>query len=178
VIDAIELDLIRDARAGDAEAFDALIGPLLQPGYSLALGMLHDREAAQDAVQEASLKAWRKLSQLRAGSEIRPWFLAIVANQCRTTLRGSWWRVLKVPIFAEREDPAAGLDAEAWRLRQLLRRLPPRDLALIVLYFYCDLPMAEVAASSGLTLEAAKSRLYRAVRRLRPLLEEDEVEQQ
>jgi DNA-directed RNA polymerase specialized sigma24 family protein len=106
VIDAIELDLIRDARAGDAEAFDALIGPLLQPGYSLALGMLHDREAAQDAVQEASLKAWRKLSQLRAGSEIRPWFLAIVANQCRTTLRGSWWRVLKVPIFAEREDPA------------------------------------------------------------------------
>ncbi len=44
--------------------------------------MLHDHEAAEDAVQEAAFKAWRKLSHLREGHEPRPWFLGIVANEC------------------------------------------------------------------------------------------------
>lgn len=57
--------------------------------------MLHDHQAAEDAVQEAAIKAWRKLDNLRDGSDMRPWFLAIVANECRNTRRSSWWSVVK-----------------------------------------------------------------------------------
>src|SRR4030081_3418925 len=72
------------ATEGDANAFAILIEPLLNPAYRLAAVMLADRGAAEDAVQEASIKAWRKLRQLRGdGGSLRSWFLSIVANECR-----------------------------------------------------------------------------------------------
>src|SRR5450759_233214 len=76
------------AAEGDAHAFAALIEPLLNPAYRLAAVMLADRSAAEDAVQEASIKAWRKLGQLRGDTgSLRPWFLSIVANECRMVRR-------------------------------------------------------------------------------------------
>src|ERR1700686_2070895 len=89
--------MIARAAQGDAHAFAALIDPLLNPASRLAAVMLADRSAAEDAVQEASIKAWRKLGQLRgdAGS-LRSWFLSIVANECRMVRRQRWWSVVKV----------------------------------------------------------------------------------
>src|SRR6267143_5917316 len=85
------------ASEGDVASFSALIEPLLDPAYRLAAVMLSDRAAAEDAVQEASVKAWRNLRKFR-GDEgaLRPWFLAIVANECRQTRRRRWWSVTKV----------------------------------------------------------------------------------
>jgi len=54
--------------------FEFLLEPVLEPGFRLACGMLHDPQAAEDAVQEAAFKAWRKLGQLRPGQSLRPWF--------------------------------------------------------------------------------------------------------
>src|ERR1700681_167112 len=89
-------DPVSRAKAGDRTAFDELVGPLVDQGFRLAFGMLHDREAAEDAVQEAAVRSWRKLANLRPGTDMRPWFLAIVANQCRTTARGRWWSVIRL----------------------------------------------------------------------------------
>src|SRR5438270_12904913 len=93
-----EADLIRRSQAGDRDAFDELVGPLIHHAFRLAFGMLHDRSAAEDAVQDAALLAWRKLKNLRAATPMRPWFLGIVANQCRTTARASWWSVLRFEL--------------------------------------------------------------------------------
>src|SRR2546427_12855327 len=99
------------ATGGDADAFALLIEPLLDPAYRLAAVMLSDRTAAEDAVQEGSIKAWRKLRQLRgdAGS-LRPWVLSIVANECRMTRRRHWWGVLKQadPQTPPSADPPSG----------------------------------------------------------------------
>src|SRR5437588_3994000 len=85
------------AASGDPDAFALLLEPLLNPAYRLAAVMLADRSAAEDAVQEASIKAWRKLGQLRGdASSLRPWFLSIVANECRMVRRQRWWSVVKV----------------------------------------------------------------------------------
>ena len=71
--------LMTRAAAGDANSFAALLGPLLDPAYRLAAVMLGDRSSAEDAVQEASIKAWRKLRQLRGSLEsMRPWFLSLL----------------------------------------------------------------------------------------------------
>src|SRR5438093_6069540 len=93
----VPMTLVQAAKQGDKVAFMSLLEPSLEPGYRLACGMLHDSQAAEDAVQEAAFKAWRRLGQLREGHELRPWFLGIVANECRTVRRSRWWSVLKWP---------------------------------------------------------------------------------
>src|SRR5712664_2809225 len=85
-----EEDLIRSARDGDGAAFADLLRPLYSSAFRVALALLHDRSEAEDAVQEAAVKAWRKLDTVRRGAPLRPWFLAIVANQSRSEMRRSW----------------------------------------------------------------------------------------
>src|SRR6266568_1860341 len=87
---AFGVDLVRQAQAGDDGAFAALLRPVVPAAYRLAGAMLHDPHAAEDIVQDASLKAWRKLDQLKAGREMQPWFLGIVANECRSLRRSRW----------------------------------------------------------------------------------------
>src|ERR1700687_3151381 len=99
----------RAARGGAEIAFTALLEPILEPGYRLACAMLHDPQAAEDAVQEAAFKAWRKLGRLRQGADMRPWFLGIVANECRTTRRSGWWA--RVSVLATDSLVEAGSDS-------------------------------------------------------------------
>src|ERR1700687_6309186 len=100
--------LMRRASAGHLYSFSVLIEPLLDPAYRLAAVMLDDRSSAEDAVQEASIKAWRKLRQLRGDAKsLRPWFLSIVANECRVAPRQRWWSVVKLP-----EIPSAASSPE------------------------------------------------------------------
>ena len=170
---AADPNLVRAAKGGDEAAFTSLLRPLLEPAYRLAAGMLQDRQLAEDAVQEAAVKAWRKLDQLREGTEMRPWFLGIVANECRTTRRGRWWGVLKMDpesrsVNAPDEAAVRGVD-----LRTALKRLRPEQRLVVVLYFYLDLPMEEVGTVLGLSAGGAKTRVYRAAKKLRPGLEMD-----
>ena len=133
--------------------------------------MLQDRQLAEDAVQEAAVSAWRKLHQLRTGARIEPWFLGIVANQCRTIRRASWWRVLKTDLVP---SPSSGPDdrlAEGADLRRALARLHPDQRLVVVLYYYLDLPFEEIAIITGASFAAVRGRLYRAVKSMRPELE-------
>src|SRR5260370_24595279 len=155
---AADEDMVRDAKRGDEAAFTSLLRPLLEPAYRLAAGMLHDRQLAEDAVQEAAVKAWRKIQQLQEGTEMRPWFLGIVANECRTTRRGRWWSVLK--IHAERRSTAAPDDAavRGIDLRNALKRLSPDRRLVVVLYFYLDLPLEEIATIAGASFASVPGR--------------------
>jgi len=67
--------------------FADLLKPLIEPGFRLALAMLHDAQAAEDAVQEASFTAWRKLGRMQDQGRLRSWFLGVVANKCRNARR-------------------------------------------------------------------------------------------
>src|ERR1700676_3608995 len=130
--------LMQSASAGDADSFAALIEPLLDPAYRLSAVMLADRSLAEDAVQEASIKAWRKLRQLRGDlSSLRPWFLSIVANECRMARRQRWWSVLKVAELPP-SDPPTELAGTSDLHRSLLKLTPEERLPL-VLHFYLDL---------------------------------------
>lgn len=166
-----DLKLIRQATAGSGEAFDALFGPLIEGAYRLALVMLRDPAEAEDAVQEAALRAWRKLPQLREATQVQAWFFAIVANQCRTVRRGRWWLTVRLPTLPERvvrmeEAAIRGVD-----MAEAFRRLSPEDRLALYLFFYVDLPLTEAAPVMGISVPAARSRIYRALKRLRPELE-------
>jgi len=150
--------------------FDALIGPHLDAGYRTALAILRNPDEAHDAVQESALKAWRKLHQLREGSPARPWFLAIVANHCRSERRKHWWSVVRVPEVerADQEFQTDNVDID-----RALATLPRDDRLALFLYFYLDLPLEEVGAVLGISPSGAKTRVYRAAKKLRPGLEMD-----
>ncbi len=168
MIDGSGLDLVDRARAGDKRAFEELLQPLIAPAACFAFGMVQDREEAEDVVQDAGLKAWRRLGNLREGAPFGPWFFGIVANQCRTSLRSRWRRVLRFgelfggdPVSAEAEF-LRGAD-----LRQALKALPRDQRAAILLHFYMDLPLDQVAVSLGISMAGVKSRINRGLRRLR-----------
>jgi RNA polymerase sigma-70 factor (ECF subfamily) len=151
--------------------FDALIGPHLDAAYRTALAILRDPDAAHDAVQEASLKAWRKLNQLRDGrASARPWFLAIVANQCRSERRRHWWSVIRV---ADVDATETDVERDSVDINRELAKLPREDRLALFLHFYLDLPMEEVGEVIGLSAAGAKTRVYRAAKKLRPGLELD-----
>jgi RNA polymerase sigma-70 factor (ECF subfamily) len=168
-----EPDHMARALAGDTASFELVIEPLLVPAYRLAAVMLADRGAAEDAVQEASLKAWRKLRQLRGNrGSLRPWFLSIVANECRMARRGRWFSVVKV---ADLPESSTDTDSPNSDLHRALLRLKAEERLPLVLHFYLDLPLDEVARTLGVSPAAAKSRIYRAAKRLRADLLDQEV---
>jgi RNA polymerase sigma-70 factor (ECF subfamily) len=148
--------------------FDTLVGPHLEAGYRTALAILRDPDEAHDAVQEAAFKAWRNLGRLHKATSARAWFLAIVANQCRSVRRTQWWSVIRLPwIESEQRDP----DTDSTDIKHALGRLPAEDRLALFLHFYLDLPMDEVGSVLGLSSAGAKTRVYRAAKKLRPDLE-------
>ena len=167
---------IRDAVGGDARAYDSLLGPLLDPAYRLATVVLRDRVEAEDAVQEAALKAWSRLHQFRgAGDQFRAWFLGIVMNECRMARRRPFWSVLRLGSVATYGGSAEDVAIRDTDLARALARLGADDRAALFAHFYLDLPLEESARLLGLSVGAAKSRIYRAARRLRPGIELREV---
>ena len=168
-------DLISSARIGDKLAFEKLLQPHIASAAKLAYAMLLDRTEAEDVVQEAALSAWRRLENVRDGEDFKPWFLGIVANRCRTVRRGSWWSVVRMagaPMTyypSPEERLVRGAD-----LRSALAALSADQRAAILLHFYLDLPLQDVARALEISVVGVKSRINRALKRLRPVLRADE----
>jgi RNA polymerase sigma-70 factor, ECF subfamily len=160
---ARSIEVVREReQAGD---FESELRPLIPMALRLAAGMRLDPQDAEDAVQTAALRAWNKRGNRRQGTDLRPWFLAIVANQCRETRRGRWASVLR---FADPPEQVTGSTdtAGALDLVSALRHLPPRIRLAVVSRFYLDLPFDEVAAICGCSVDAAKSRVRRGIQSL------------
>jgi RNA polymerase sigma-70 factor (ECF subfamily) len=156
--------------------FADLLSPLIEPGFRLALGMLHDPAAAEDAVQEASFTAWRKLARIQDRGRLRAWFLGVVANNCRNARRRKWVSDVRLglpeqlSVVSGEERSLRGTD-----LRRALARLRHEDRLVVVLYFYLDMPIEDVAVVAGSSIGAARARLYRSIQRLRPELAIEEA---
>lgn len=159
--------------------FERHLQPLLGQAFRLAYAMLRDHPEAEDAVQQAALDAWRSFGRFRDGGRgIAPWFLTIVANQCRARRRSPWWRLGRPR--AEEWEPATDAPSHEDRviLHDALARsfagLSAEQRAVLFLYLELDLPQEEVARILGIRVGAVKQRLHRAMRRLRSALREED----
>ncbi len=163
--------VIKAAKAGDEAAFDRLLEPLVQPAYRFACAMLHDDQLAEDAVQDAAVKAWRKLGQLREGADIGPWFRAIVANQCKSLMRSSWRRNVDLADVERISEPSDDDVVARVELRRALRSLDDAKRQVLVLHFYLDLSLEEIASDLHLSVRGAETRLRRAKDELKRRME-------
>ena len=174
--DRAEQALVNRAKAGDQVAYEQLLEPAVRSATRLALAMLHDRSEAEDAFQESALRAWQRLRNLRDESRFQPWFMGIVANQCREIRRGRWWQVLRLPDTTsamQAVDEAAWLEGED--LRRAVQELPYDQRAAVLMHFHLDMPLSDVATALGISESGAKTRIHRALKRLRPAMAVSEV---
>lgn len=165
------LALVQAAKRGNDTAFERLIEPVLSPGYRLACGMLHDPQAAEDAVQEAAVKAWRRLGQLREADSLTNWFLSIVANECRSARRSRWLSVLGWNEPATEQHGHDDSILTGMEVRRALRAIDYDKRLVIVLRWYMDLSLESIASVTGTSVHAAEARLHRGMAELRRRME-------
>lgn len=164
-----EAELIEAAQTGDRAAFAELLRAEYGTALRLAGGLLQNAEEAEDVVQDAAFTAWRRIRNLREGSSLRPWFLGIVANRCRAVKRNKWWSVSRSEP-SEGEAPATDLTSSI-DLRRALRRISYDERLVLVLRYYLDMPYEEIATTLGISPKAARTRVERAIHRLRPIMQ-------
>ena len=158
------------------ERFLRLAGRELDRTYRLAGLLLGDQDDAEDATQEALLRAWRSITLLRDPDGFQAWFDRIVVNVCRDRLRRRK-RIRFVPI-EQRMEPRSPVDPfravldrdQALRALELLNA---HERIVVVLRYWADLTLADVAQRTGWPLGTVKSRLHRALLRMAGSLELD-----
>lgn len=171
--------LVEQAQGGDHEAFARLAGPSLGRLEAVARLILRDRELAQDAIQEAYLKAWRELRGLRDADRFDAWLRRLTVNACLDLARRRRRRPIEVDIdpIMPADAPDLGLTlATRDLLERAFLRLDPNQRAVIVLHFYADLPISAVAETLSIPLGTAQSRLGRALVALRAAINASEAE--
>ncbi len=167
-IDSFRVTALEALMEADKDGpFADLVAPLIPAAQRLAYGMLQNPQDCEDAVQEATFKAWRAFARLRENSDLRAWFLTIVANECRQRRRNRWWSILKMAEPADDLPSPTREDEGAMDLRHAVAGLPHDMKLAIVLRFYLDLPFEDVARVLKVSNVAARARVYRALQRLR-----------
>lgn len=179
-MDATDESLIAAARRGDHAAYGALVERYQAAIYRLARRILQRDIDAEDAAQEAFVRAYIHLDTYNPGFRFYTWLAAITSHYCYRVLRQR--RTLSLPeegqvlrgmAFLE-DGPEMALllrerDAE---VRALLDGLPERSRDLLILRHWHSLSYEEMAAATNLSLSAVKSQLHRARRQLEGRLRE------
>lgn len=169
-----DLQRTNDPRARTfAELMDRRV---LDSAYRYATLMMGNRADAEDATHDAALTAWRHLGELRDPARFEAWFGRIVVNACRDRLRARRRRPVHVELDPELSSPDAN-DGLAGRdaLGDAIRSLSADHREVVVLRFYGDLTVDQIAARTGVGAGTVKSRLHYALRLLRAAVDaEDE----
>jgi RNA polymerase sigma-70 factor, ECF subfamily len=173
----MQRDLVERARKGDHDAFAELAGAAISRLDAAAWLMLRDVEQAKDAVQNTLVRAWRDLPTLRDPDRFDAWLHRLLVHACIDEARRLRRHRLEVDLTtismsASVLDDVSVVD-DRDRLERGFLRLEPEMRAVIVLHHYLDLPLPAVAATLGIPLGTAKSRLHRALGEMRAALDAD-----
>lgn len=173
-------ELVVRAQGGDRDAFSELVAYSIGRLTALARMTLRDEYAAQDAVQDAYVKAWRSLPGLRDPDRFEAWMRQVLVRQCfETGRRNRRAGVGAIRLMPEPESTVAGAEWAVGvhdQLERGLARIPTEQRIAIVLVYYLDLPLADAAQAMGVPVGTAKSRVNRAIQALRAEIDADDRE--
>lgn len=175
-------EAVRRCRQGDREAFRTLVERYGSVLYGTAYLMTRNHAQAEEMVQEGLILAWRGLAGFRGGS-LKSWLVRILANRVISEMRRG--RAATVPLddpdlaepaAGESQDPVAQTTVrlEQERVRASLQALPEEQRQVVVLRYFAELSVAETAAALGIRQGTVKSRLSRALDRLREVLGDEQ----
>jgi len=178
---ADDSELISRALRGESAAYEEIVQRYQQVAFRTAYVVTGSAADAEDAAQEGFVKAFRALDRFRIGADLRPWLLRIVANEARNRLRSSGRRHqlqlrltegLRPGDAVPSPEAVAVASDERRRLLELVNKLSEEDRQVIASRYFLELSGEETAAALGIPEGTVKSRLSRALARLRARVEE------
>lgn len=175
-----EAEALLRARVGDASAYGRLVQCHQEAAFRAAFLILHDAQAAEDVAQEGFVRAYQQLHRFREDDPFRPWLLRIVTNLALNEVRRRKRGTSLLERFA-RQAPqsipgpegvtlASEASQEVW---QALNRLSMDDRLVLYLRHFLELSEADMARVLDKPAGTVKSRLHRAGRKLRAVIEAD-----
>ena len=175
--------LVDRARQGDVDAYEELVRRYQHLALRVAILITRDKGEAEDATQEAFVKAYRALGRFKPGSPFRPWVLTIVSNEAKNRRTSSSRRAALV-LRAEEARPSGGAapspevaalaDEQRHIILEAMDSLSEKDRLVLAYRYFLDMSEADMAAVLGVPRGTIKSRLSRAQVRLRSELERRE----
>ena len=179
-VESDEHELVTKAKGGDQQAYALLLGRHQAVAFRAAYLITGSAAEAEDATQEACMKAWLGLERFRSGASFRPWLVQIAVNEARNRRRAAGRRAglilrlkpeLEVPGSVPSAESAALERDERTRLAAAVAQLREDDQLIIAARYFLGLSEAETAIALKLRRGTAKSRLSRALGRLQAQLE-------
>jgi RNA polymerase sigma factor (sigma-70 family) len=181
---ADDTDLIQRARAGERAAFGCLLERYRPMVLRAAMRMVGHAELARDLAQETMLQAYLSLDHLREETRFKAWLYGIALNVCRNFIREQRAQSLSLeamaggtafdtlPVALESSSPHEIAEARELRgvVRAAIDALPPAERQAAWLFYFEQLSLQEIAAALGISIVAAKGRLYKSRKHLRALL--------
>jgi len=172
----VQAELVDRARRGDREAFSVLAGGAVDRLYGIARLILRDTELAEDATQDALVRAWRDLPTLRDAERFDAWLYRLIVRACADIGRNRRrWRAEVTLLHvepAESDDASALADRD--QLERGLARLTDAQRAILTMTYYLGLSLRETAEALDIPVGTAKSRLHYAIEALRAAISADE----
>jgi RNA polymerase sigma-70 factor, ECF subfamily len=168
--------LIERAQAGDREAFASMAFALNPRLYGVAHRILRDSETAGDAVQEALVRIWRDLPSLREPERLEAWSYRLLVRACHDELRKRRGHPPVLHLLPDDDgaiDRSIGAVADRDQLERAFRSLSSDQRAAVVLHYYRDPTLREIADVLGVPIGTIRSRLHYARRSIRAAIEAD-----
>ena len=168
--------LVERARDGDSGAYETLARDVSRRLFLIAHRILRDTDAAEDAVQQTLVTIWKELPRLRDPGSFDAWTYRIVTRAAVTEAKRQKRSQAIVEIHANEPsspDGTSRVDTQD-AIDHAFERLSPESRAVVVLRFYADLPIKQIAFALGIPDGTVGSRLHRAMRDMRAVMEEDE----
>lgn len=141
--------------------------------YRFAFTYVHNRETAMDMVQNSFLKAMEQIHTLRNPQAMKTWFYRILTNECLQTLKKSAREFPTEPADIKEEIYVEKAYEPALELYEAVRQLPEKTQTIIMLHYFEEYTLKEVALITGDNLNTVKSRLYSGLRKLKSIIKED-----
>ncbi|MCO5206338.1 MAG: RNA polymerase sigma factor [Anaerolineae bacterium] len=171
--DATETAHVGRALAGDGDAWAVLVRHHQDPVFRLAYLILGDADEAEDVAQDVFIRAHRKLHQFDMARPLRPWLLGITSNLARNRLRSFGRYMAALRRFWQTQPPHTTLpqNDDSAELYAALQKLTPASRETVYLRYFLELSEVETADALGIAPGTVKSRLHRALKQLRVLIE-------
>ena len=172
----MQAELVDRARRGDREAFGVLAAGAVDRLYAIARLALRDTELAEDATQDALVRAWRDLPTLRDVERFDAWLYRLIVRSCADIgrHRRRWRAEVSILPIEPTEPDGTGAIADRDLIERGLRRLTVPQQTILVLSFYVGLTPSEAADALEIPVGTAKSRLHYAIEALRVAIAADE----
>lgn len=168
----IILEALKRVKTGNQEAFRLIIREYKSPAYSIAFRILRNAEDAEEVVQDAFFKAYKKIHQFKGDSKFASWFLKIVYNQALTRVKKKHINAVEINEEIDTHAKPNNFDLDGWSMvlqeerekyvRQAINKLPDDDALVLSLYYMSGNSIPEICEITGWSLSSTKVKLYRA----------------